>query len=309
MRQIKDLATTDDWFLGDRLTIRQPAKGYRAGFDAVLLAAAIPADLAPWRAGAKAARMPPDVGAPSLRHPALRILDVGAGVGTVGLCAAARLRDAEVALFERSADLAALARGNVAGNGLDARVSVFEGALAGSADFDTDADDQCAAVPGGTPRGVGDTARGRAANPVGPIAALAETFDVVVANPPFHDDGNGTAAPNALKAAAHAMPAGTLDAWLRFMARMAKPSGAAIVIHKAEALADILSACNGRFGGLIVRPIQARRGDNALRVIVAGVKGSRAPMTLRPPLILHDDGQSFTAEVDGILRRGEPLAL
>ena len=34
---------TDDGFLGGRLTIRQPAKGYRAGVDPVLLAAALPA--------------------------------------------------------------------------------------------------------------------------------------------------------------------------------------------------------------------------------------------------------------------------
>ena len=34
-------ATSEDVFLGGRLTIRQPAKGFRAGLDAVLLAAAV----------------------------------------------------------------------------------------------------------------------------------------------------------------------------------------------------------------------------------------------------------------------------
>ena len=36
-------AHTDDGFLGQRLQLLQPAKGYRAGIDAVLLAASIPA--------------------------------------------------------------------------------------------------------------------------------------------------------------------------------------------------------------------------------------------------------------------------
>ena len=35
--------TRDDAFLGGRLVLRQPARGYRAGADAVMLAAACPA--------------------------------------------------------------------------------------------------------------------------------------------------------------------------------------------------------------------------------------------------------------------------
>ena len=34
-------AVTEDAFLGDRLIMRQPLKGYRAGIDAVLLAAIV----------------------------------------------------------------------------------------------------------------------------------------------------------------------------------------------------------------------------------------------------------------------------
>ena len=53
---------TDDAFLGGALNILQLRNGYRAGLDAVMLAAAVPAD----------ASRP------------LRVLDVGAGVGTAG---------------------------------------------------------------------------------------------------------------------------------------------------------------------------------------------------------------------------------
>ena len=60
--------STDDAFLGGGLRILQPKDGYRAGIDAVLLAAA-----APVRAGRKE-----------------RVLDVGAGVGVVGLAVARR---------------------------------------------------------------------------------------------------------------------------------------------------------------------------------------------------------------------------
>lgn len=95
---------TDDAFLGDALAILQPAEGYRAGLDAVLLAAACGA-------------MPGD---------GARVLDAGAGVGVAGLCVARRLADARVTLVEREPVLADLARRNVERNRLADRVQVIE---------------------------------------------------------------------------------------------------------------------------------------------------------------------------------------
>jgi tRNA1(Val) A37 N6-methylase TrmN6 len=95
---------TDDAFLGGSLSILQPARGYRSGIDAVLLAAA-----APVVAGAAA-----------------RVLDAGSGVGVVGLGIARRVPDAHVVLVEIDPGLAALARENAARNGLGSRVAVIE---------------------------------------------------------------------------------------------------------------------------------------------------------------------------------------
>ena len=98
---------TNDAFLDGALSIRQLRSGYRAGLDAVMLAAAVPGD----------ASRP------------LRVLDVGAGVGTAGLCVARRLPSAEVVLLEKQHELAALAAENVHHNDLTARVRVVAGAL------------------------------------------------------------------------------------------------------------------------------------------------------------------------------------
>ena len=97
-------APTDDRFLGEALAILQPAEGYRAGLDAVLLAAACGA-----HSGADAC-----------------VLDAGAGVGVAGLCVARRVPEARVTLVEREPDLAALARRNIDRNGLGDRVRVVE---------------------------------------------------------------------------------------------------------------------------------------------------------------------------------------
>lgn len=98
---------TDDSFLGGNVFITQPMRGYRAGLDAVLLAAAAP--------------VPP--------HVTSEILDAGSGVGTVGLCIARRCPAARVTLLERERPLADLARGNIARNDLGARVHVVEADL------------------------------------------------------------------------------------------------------------------------------------------------------------------------------------
>jgi tRNA1(Val) A37 N6-methylase TrmN6 len=246
---------TDDAFLGGRLQILQPRSGYRAGLDAVMLAAAVPA------AAGKT----------------MRVLDLGAGVGTAGLCLARRIEAARVTLFEREPALARLAEENVARNGLGSRVRVVEGDVGVSA---------------------------------GALRALdlaEESFDHVVANPPFHSLDAGTLATDALKAGSHAMPETELAHWARFMARMAAPGGGVTVIHKAEALIRLLAVLDGRFGGLLVLPLYPRAGVPAHRVLVQGLKGSRAPLALLPGLVLHGAGDDFTPEAQAVLRDGAAL--
>lgn len=100
-----ELATTADDFLGGALRLLQPQTGYRAGLDAVLLAAACPS-LTEAQSGAS-------------------VLDCGAGVGTVGLAVARRLAGTHLTLVERDPALAALAGRNATANGLAARCIVI----------------------------------------------------------------------------------------------------------------------------------------------------------------------------------------
>jgi tRNA1(Val) A37 N6-methylase TrmN6 len=95
---------TRDAFLGGRLTLEQPTGGFRAGSDAVLLAAAVPAHSG-------------------------RVLEAGCGVGAAMLCLARRAAGVNVTGLELQPELAALARRNAAANGLAERVSVVEGSL------------------------------------------------------------------------------------------------------------------------------------------------------------------------------------
>ena len=137
----------------------------------------------------------------------------------------------------------------------------------------------------------------------------AESFDHVLSNPPFYDAAAARVSSNNLKAAAHVMPSGGLDAWLRFMARMTRPGGQATMIHLAERLSDVISAFERRFGGLLLQPLHPRAGDPASRIIVQGTKGSRRPMQVLAGIVLHSDGHGFRPEIDQILRAPCPLHL
>lgn len=263
-----DEAVTDDAFLGDALAIFQPAHGYRAGLDAVLLAAAC--------------------GAMDGRN--ARVLDVGAGVGVAGLCVARRVPDCHVTLVEREPALADLARRNIERNGFQDRARVVElDVAAGGAVVHRAKVDERVEVP------------------VDEARVLPGAFTHVIANPPYFAHGHGTAPPTRLKAASHQMAGGDLDAWFRFIATAASRDGVVTMIHRAEALGVLVEGIGRRFGALRVLPLYPRPGEPAHRVIVQGRKGSRAPLTLLPGIALHGDGHAFVERIDAVLRGGTAL--
>jgi tRNA1(Val) A37 N6-methylase TrmN6 len=90
-------------FLGGRLSLAQPTKGYRAGMDAALLAAACDA------------------------APGWRVIEAGCGAGAALLSAAVRRPDSRFTGIERDPEALALCVENIAANGLQERVGALEG--------------------------------------------------------------------------------------------------------------------------------------------------------------------------------------
>ena len=84
---------TEDRLLDGRVLLRQPADGLRAGLDAVMLAAHVPA------------------------RPGEAVLELGCGSGAALLCLLARIPGLEGIGVERDPGLAALAAENLRRNG------------------------------------------------------------------------------------------------------------------------------------------------------------------------------------------------
>ncbi|MEJ1990157.1 MAG: methyltransferase [Maritimibacter sp.] len=244
---------TNDKFMGGQLMLMQPRNGYRAGVDPVFLAASIAA------------------------HEGERVLDLGCGVGAVGLCLGSRVKGLEIVGVERQKDYADLARINAFDN--DIQMDVVAADL-------TDL----------------------------PAEVKEESFDHVVMNPPYHLREQSTTSEDAGREAA-LFEDTPLASWIDVATKRLKPRGYLTMIQKVERLPEILAAMDDRLGSVLVKPLTAREGRAASLVLVQARKGGRGAFRLATPLVLHDgaehvgDKESYRREVSAILRDSAHLPM
>ena len=201
-----------------------------------------------------------------------QIADLGAGVGTIGIALAVLEPRLEVALVEIDPELAALAAETAAANDCGERVRVLA---------------QDVRELATRPRALPDS-----------------SCDLVVTNPPFTDARSSRGSPDEGRALAHRMKEGDLARWIDAAARLLKPRGSLVLIHRPDGLEAVLAALRPRFGAIVLRPVQPRAKMAATRILVYARKGGRTPLVLAPPLILHEAGGSFTGLAASI-HRGE----
>lgn len=203
----------------------------------------------------------------------VRIADLGAGAGAAGMAVASRLEKSEVILFERSHEMAEFARKSLAlpqNAHFSGRVSVVEADV---------------------------TLTGKMRNETG---LVDDSFHHVIMNPPFND-ADDRRTPDRLKAEAHAMTEGLFESWIRTAGAIMIPGGQLSLIARPQSIAEIIAACGKRFGGIEITSIHPREEEDAVRILVTAVKGSRARLSLRAPLVMHDEGtHKFSSFVDDL---------
>lgn len=196
--------------------------------------------------------------------PGQRAMEFGCGAGAALFGAAALYEDAHLIGVELDPAAAALAKENIALNGFEDRVRVIEGDAL--------------------------------------VYRDERELDAVFFNPPFFDDPSALRAPKAGKSPAWLSDAG-LAAWIETGLKRLRSGGVLTVIQRADRLDDILIALKGRAGAVSVLPIHPRASEPAKRVLVQATKTAKAPLQIRPPLILHEaGGTGFTAQADAIFR-------
>ncbi len=194
------------------------------------------------------------------------VLDVGSGTGAAALVALVAAPFRSAVLVDNDPEVLSLAHQNIAENGFAemARTQLLDAASA-------------AALP-------------------------TDHFTSVIANPPYFTQGRGTSATTRGQQARE-MADGGLERWSKFAVGHVAPGGEVIFIHVAERLADLLSAFAPRLGAITVLPLASRPGRAASRILVRGIKGSRAPLQLLATRAVHaDEGPGYTPEFEEILR-------
>ncbi|MDI1283971.1 MAG: methyltransferase [Reyranella sp.] len=243
-----EMVPTENGLLGGRVRLLQPARGYRVAVDAVLLAAA--------------------VDAASGQH----VLDLGAGVGAVGLCLAARVPGCNIVGIELQAGLAALATRNAALNGAGDHLRTIVHDIAGPLPPDL-------------------------------VSPDLVGFDHVVTNPPYLAAAVADPSPDPSKALATVESSADLARWLSVATGALKPTGTLTVIHRSDRLEEIVDHLTRLGWG----DVMLKRLPPAARVLVRARFGAPARRE-SPPLRLHRPEGGYTDEAEAILRHAQPLA-
>ena len=205
---------------------------------------------------------------PRLR-PHLRVCDLGAGTGLLGLLLLQRQRQLSVTGVEIQAEALALARRAAAVNGLTDRLS-FQ---------------------------LGDLRQIRSLLPAG-------GFDLVVCNPPYYPLGGGKLPAAKPLQAARSETSCSLADVCRAAAHLLRWGGTLCLVHKPERLADL--CCCLRESGLEakrLRPVCSRPGAAPSLILAEGRRGGRPGLTAEPPLYLQNADGSPSRELDAIYFR------
>ena len=201
------------------------------------------------------------------------ILELGCGVGVALLALGRRVGGLGMVGVERQEAYATLARVNARDNGIDAMIETAD----------------LMALP----------------------PALRVGFDHVLTNPPFYrPDAPGARDLGRDAALREDTP---LADWLGQGVKRVRSGGYLTLIHLAERLPEILTALHGPMGAIAVRPLTARTGRAAGRVLVQARKGAKGPFRLLAPLVLHSgdrhlaDGDDFSPTAQALLRDAQAL--
>ena len=203
-----------------------------------------------------------------------RVLDLGSGVGAAALCLARRVGGCKIIGVEIQSDLIEFAQRNIIENKFNDRLKFF----------------------------LGDIAK--------PLESIRNnSFDHVMANPPFFKIGEVVNSPYLSKNISKIENGVNISSWVDLGIRKLKRNGTITFIFRNDRLNEILQAFGRKIGNISIFPLVSKKGGQAKRVIVHGRKGGRIQVTKKTGIILHNKDGKFRKKTEKILRHGEQLFL
>ena len=204
----------------------------------------------------------------------LRVCDLGAGIGLIGLLLLNRCPDLSVHGVELQSEAADMLQRNIDANALSDRFFLHRADLR--------------ALKGVLPAG--------------------ET-DLVVCNPPYFKSGSGGKASGAVRQAAREENTCTIAEVCAAAAYLLRWGGTFSLVFRPERLADLL--CAMRAAGIEpkrLRFVEKQAGSAPILILAEGRRGGNPGLRYEPPLVIYDGSGRESAEMDRINFRNERKA-
>lgn len=129
----------------------------------------------------------------------------------------------------------------------------------------------------------------------------ANSFDIVVSNPPYRKLKTGRINPDTQKASARHEIQGTLSDFLKAAHFALKKSGRVFLIYPASRMVNLLFRMRvAHLEPKRLRMVHSKRGLEGELVLVEGVKEGREELQILPPLYVYLDQGGYTEEVASI---------
>lgn len=194
-----------------------------------------------------------------------KVLDLGTGTGVIPLLIADEVE--KICAIELNGEMAEIARRNVQLNNLSEKISAVEGDYRQIRDF-----------------------------------FCAESFDLVVANPPYYPVKAGEANKFVGVANARHEFTATLEDVVKAARFALKFHGNFCMIHSAARLTEIVDALHRhQFEIKRLQMIYPKKNRDAnLIMLDATVGGNAGSLKILPPLVIHNDDGSYTDDVKKI---------
>ena len=196
-----------------------------------------------------------------------RVLELGAGTGVISIAIAALHQPREIVAVEIQPELTAMIRRSVEINGIETVRAV-----------------------------TGDLQKI-------PDAEIArESFDVVVANPPYRASNAGRISPHQARRIARSEASATLEDFIAAAARCARRGARAAFVFAADRTAELISTLREhRLETKRIRFVHSYNDAPATTILIEARKYGGVEVAILPPLILFDAPGVYTAEAREIL--------
>lgn len=192
-----------------------------------------------------------------------KVLDLGTGTGILPILLEAKTEGEHFSGLEIQPESAEMARRSVLLNHLEEKIDIIDGDIKDASQI-----------------------FGKA------------SMDVVTSNPPYMTNHKGLKNPNDAKAIARHELLCSLDDVVRETAAVLKPRGRSYFVHRPSRIVEIFEAMRKyRLEPKRMRLVYPYVDKEPNMVLIEGVRGGGAQLTIEPPLIVYDAPGKYTKEI------------